>query len=225
MHEGVGILHSDYAMYLSDARENEDQKERCGSIRNSYLLEYTELHKQLRMAGYNVSVTDASHLDENAFGIKLLYVPHVDMLSPEERAAVDRFAEQGGIVYTITYPCWDAACIGYTRYEGELITSREGLTLDSMCSVYDVADLTGIAPAVVPQDPYLGAQLLKGEDYHLIVVTNISCARERITARVKVDLPFSTVHFYAMDGEKSVVVNGNELTVDDVTDGGIFVLR
>ena len=224
MHEGVGLLHSDYAIYLCDARENEDRRARCGEIKNSYLLEYTETHKQLRIAGYNVTVTDASHLDENPFGIKVLYVPHVDMLSPEERAAVDRFAEAGGEVYTITYPCWDGACIGYAKYEGT-ISSREGLTLDSMCSVYDVADITGIYPKVVPQDPYLGVQTLEGDGYHLLVMTNIACVRDRIQARVRVDIPFTSARFLAMDGEHEVCVKENEISVENVSDGGILVLR
>lgn len=224
VHEGIGLLHSDYAIYLCDARENEDRRERCSEIRNSYLLEYTELHKQLRMAGYNVSVTDAEHLDKNDFGIKVLYVPHVDMLSPEERAAVDRFVQNGGEVYTINYPCWDAACIGYARYEGE-IQSREELGLYSMCSVYDVRDLTGIYPKVVPLDPCFGVQLLKGDGYSLVVVTNISYARDRICAKMRVEIPFSEARFYAMDGEKAISVVGNEVTVEDITDGGIVVLR
>ncbi len=224
VHEGIGLLHSDYAVYLCDARENGDRQERCGDIRNSYLLQYTELHRQLRAAGFQVSVTDAEHLEANPFGIKVLYVPQIELLSPEERAAVDRFAQNGGEVYTITYPCWDGVCIGYTKYEGK-VESREGLTLDSICSVYDVADVTGISPKVAPLDPYLGVQLLQGDDYHLVVLTNIAVARDTICARLHVDIPFTTARFYAMDGEREVLVNGNELTVPNVTDGGILVLR
>ncbi|MBQ7336495.1 MAG: beta-galactosidase [Clostridia bacterium] len=223
-HEGVGLLHSDYAIYLCDARENGERQARGEDIRNSYLLEYTEVHKQLRQAGYNVTVTDAEHLDKNAFGIKVLYVPYINMLSPEEKAAVERFMKKGGEVYMISYPCWDGACLGYAKYEGE-VKSREGLTLDSMCSVYDVADLTGISPRVAPLDPYLGVQLLEGDGYHLVVLTNISVARERIRARMRVDIPFATARFYAMDGEKAVHISGNELTVEDVTDGGILILK
>ncbi len=224
VHEGVGLLHSDYAIYLCDARENGDKQARCGDIRNSYLLEYTEVHKQLRMAGYNVTVTDAEGLEQNSFGIKVLYVPHVDLLSPKEREAVDRFAKGGGEVYMISYPCWDGACIGYAKYEGK-VESREGLTLDSMCSVWDVADLTGIQPTVSPLNPYLGVQLLRGEDYHLLVLTNISVARDRIDARVRFNLPFATAQCFSMDGEKTVTVNGNELIVEGLSDGGIIVLK
>jgi len=224
VHEGVGLLHSDYAIYLCDARENGDQQARCGDIRNSYLLEYTEVHKQLRQAGYNVSVVDAELLAHNPFGIKVLYVPHVDLLAPEERAEVDRFAESGGEVYMISYPCWDGACIGYAKYEGK-VESREGLTLDSMCSVYDVADLTGVTPMVSPMHPQLGVQLLKGEGYHLIVLTNLAVAKNSICARVRVALSFQTAQCYAMDGKKEVHVCGNELTVENVTDGAIIVLR
>ncbi|MBQ8309484.1 MAG: beta-galactosidase [Clostridia bacterium] len=223
-HDGVGLLHSDYAIYLCDARENGEQQARGANTRNSYLLEHTEVHKQLRQAGYNVTVTDADHLDENAFGIKVLYVPYINMLAPEEKAAVERFREKGGEVYMISYPCWDGACIGYAKYEGK-VESREGLTLDSMCSVYDVADLTGVYPKVTPLDPYLGVQLLESDGYHLIVLTNISVARETIRARMRVELPFESVRFYAMNGEKPVQINGNELTVENVTDGGIIILK
>ena len=223
-HDGVGILHSDYAIYLCDAIENEDKQTRSSAIRNSYLLEYTEVHKQLRVAGYNVTVTDAEHLDENKFAIKVLYVPHVDMLMPKERQAVERFMLAGGEVYMITYPCWDASCIGFSKYEGK-IEDRDGLTLDSMCSVYDVADLTGVYPRVETLDPYLGVQLLEGEGYYLAVLTNISVKKEQICARIRTSISFSNASFYAMDGEKSVKVSDNIITIENVTDGGILVLK
>lgn len=224
MHEGIGLLHSDYAIYLCDARENGDKQERNSDVRNSYLLEYNEVYKQLRLSGFNVTVTDAEHLDKNKFGIKVLYVPHVDMLSPEEREAVDCFCKKGGEVYMISYPTWDAACIGFAKYTGE-VPARDGLTLDSMASVYDVSDLTGLQPCVTPMEPYLGTQVLEGNGYHLIVLTNLSLAREKITARMRVNLPFTSARFCAMDGEKTVAINGTELTVEGVTDGGILILE
>ncbi|MBQ8850704.1 MAG: beta-galactosidase [Clostridia bacterium] len=223
-HDGVGLLHSDYAIYLCDARENGDRQRLNEQLHNSYLLEYTEMHRQLRAAGYNVTLTDADHLDENKLGIKVLYVPHTDMLSPEEQAAVDRFAERGGEVYTVAYTYWDTAGMGYKKYEKRVKPYKER-AMEITNTVYDVADITGVRPRVVPLDPYIGTQLLEGDGYYLIVITALSTARDTVTARVRVNIPFSSAEFHAIDGEKDICLKGNELIIEGVTDGGIIVLK
>ncbi len=223
-HDGVGLLHSDYAIYLCDAKENGDRQLKDANLHNSYLLEYTETHKQLRMAGYSVSLTDASHLDANPLGIRVLYVPHPDMLAPEELAAVDRFMEKGGEVYCIDYTRCDTLCIGFKKYVKRVKTHREKV-FDLAHTVFDVADLTGVFPKATPADPYTGVQVLEGKDYHLLVLTNLSTTKERIDATLKMNLPFASATFLAMDGEKELEILGDRITVKDMTDGGILLLR
>ena len=224
VHEGIGLLHSDYALYLADSRENGDKQARDFSLKNSYLLSYTETYRQLRQAGYNVTITDAEHLETNPLNIKVLYVPDVEKLSKEELSFVNDFCEKGGEVYTIVYPCRDRAIIGFKKYEATPI-QRNGLTMETMCSVQDVADLTNVNPRIVPLNNFTGAQLLEGDNYNLIVITNISNVRQTINARVRIDFPFTKATFRAIDGEKLITINGNEIIIENVTDGGILILE
>lgn len=218
-HDGVGLLHSDYAAFLCDALENEDKADRGEEINNSYMTEYTEIYRQLRQAGYSVDIIDADHLDANPFGISVLYVPYVHMLSPEEQDAIDRFMARGGVVMENSY-----TCIGFKKYEKRCKTYEEK-QFDQSHTVYDIAELTKIYPKVMPIDPTLGIQMLEGKDYTLLILTNLSTVKREICARLQVHIPFKTAEFYAINGEQNVLIQGNELTVQHVTDGGIILLR
>jgi len=215
-HDGVGMLHSDYASFLCDAKENDGHEIK----NNSYLLEYTEIYRKLRDAGYNVSITDGAHLDENPFGIRVLYVPRVSMLSPEEADAVDRFMEKGGKVYENTFTGHNTMCIGFKLYE-KRVKPYEERAYDLCHSVYDVADLTGVYPQAVSLDPGVGMQILQGDGYKLLVLTNISTTRKTVNAAVRCNFPVKAVKAFAMDGEKQIGVCGNVLTVENLTDGCI----
>ena len=74
---------------------------RDDDLHNSWLLEYSELYRRFREAGYTVTITDADHLVQNPLGIKLLFVANPLMLSQEERNIIDEFIENGGQVYEI----------------------------------------------------------------------------------------------------------------------------
>ncbi|MBR2616418.1 MAG: beta-galactosidase [Clostridia bacterium] len=214
--EGVGILHSDYATFHCDAREND-----TGAVcENSYLVEFTEIYRRLRDAGYTVSITDAEHLEKNPLGIKLLYVPRPAHLSPEESEMLDRFMEKGGIVYENTFTYRYSGCIGFKRYEKREKSYQEK-AYDLTHSVQDVADLTGIHPLVTSLDPQVGVQLLQGKGYKLLVVTNISTAKESLDAPVRIRFPYKKLTVYAMDGAKSVLEAEGAITVKCITDGCI----
>ncbi|MBR2634792.1 MAG: beta-galactosidase [Clostridia bacterium] len=215
--EGIGLLHSDYATFHCDARENE-----TGSVsENSYLVEFTEIYRRLRDAGYTVSITDAEHLEQNPFGIKLLYVPHPDRLSPEESEMLDRFTEKGGVVYENTYTARYSGCIGFKLYE-KREKSYEEKAYDLTHSVQDVAELTGIHPLVTSLDPSVGTQLLQGKGYKLLVVTNISTVKPSLDAPVLIRFPYKKLSVFAMDGEKSVSEFEGGITVRGITDGCII---
>ena len=42
---------------------------------------------------------------------------------------------------------------------------------------------------------------------------------------VQVNIPFATAAFRDIDGEKPITVSGNTVTIQNVTNGGILVLR
>ena len=219
IHEGIGLLHSDYASYLCDAREN-DATTRI----NKYIVEYTEIYRQLRSAGHNVSITDAEHLKENPFNIKVLYVPHLDMLSEQEARQVEILREKGVRIFEISYTRNATGCIAFKEYPRRAKTYEEG-EFDPCLSVYDVVEITKVKPLAVSLEPEVEIQMLEGEDYKLIVLTNISAVKKEMPARLRINIPFKSVEFTSIDGDKNIEINNKEITIENISDGGIIILR
>jgi len=68
-------------------------------------------------------------------------------------------------------------------------------------------------------------QMLAGAGYKLMVITNISAVKESLTARIRLNIPVREAVCYAMDGEKPVKIVGDEMIIENITDGGIVVIR
>lgn len=233
VHEGVGLFHSDYATFLCDARENHNVESWRGvkegvystyKFQNSYMVEYSEIYRQLRNAGHNVSIIDGSYSNSNPFEIKVLYVPHINMLSPEEKEKLDGLVAKGVRVFENGFTASGTSCIGFKEYP-KIGAPRKEDTFNPQLSVYDVAEMTGIQPMAVSLEPNLGIQMLEGQDYKLIVLTNLSGVKEEICAKVRLHIPFDKATFSAIDGDKPIKVEGDTLTVEHVTDGGIIVIK
>ena len=222
-HQGIGLLHSDYANFLCDARENTDQK-RLEDVHNSHLLEYTATYRALREAGFAVTVTDAGHLDRDPLGIRVLYVVHPQDLSEEEQAALDRFTARGGRVFELNYS-YDRSCaMGFREYVKEP-KPYEVRIYDPLYTVQDVADLTGIQPLAIPVGPGLSVQVLEGDGQYVLVLTNLSTQRRSLDAVLQLNLPAKAAVCYAIDGPKNCTLTSRLLTVKDLTDGALVVLE
>ncbi len=224
LHEGVGLLHSDYGVFLSDARENNGIEDRPKELCNRYLIDYTQMYRELRDAGFNVSITDAEHLEENPFDIKVLYVPHINMLSPEEKEKVDALREKGVRIFENTYTSARTGGIAYKEYLDVVLTHEEK-AFDPYFTVDDVSELTGIKPSVTSLTPSVNTQMLEGDGYKIVVLINTSSVKESTNAKIRVNIPFESAEFCAFDGKKVLEINGNEITVQDITDGGFIILR
>jgi hypothetical protein len=46
-----------------------------------------------------------------------------------------------------------------------------------------------------------------------------------VDARIRVNIPFSSASFTAIDGEKPLEIRENEITAKGISDGGIIILR
>lgn len=222
-HQGVGILHSDYANYLCDAREN-DQHGRMDGLHNSHMLEFAWAYRQLREAGYCLTVTDAEHLDENKFGIKVLYITDFTAFSQAEKSAVERFISRGGQVYTVTHTYDRSWGSGFRLFRAEPLPYTQRV-YDLAHFAHDMPAVTGIAPLAVSLDPGIGLQILESEGKILLVLTNISTQRESIDAVIRLNLEAKQATAFAMDGEKEANLSDGILTVKNITDGAIVVLE
>lgn len=232
-HCGVGILHSDYAAFLCDARENHNIEQRIAPVdgvkpeetfANRYVLEYSEIYRKLREAGYTVSIIDGTYPDENPFDIKVLYVPHMHMLSKSERAKVELLKAKGVRVFENSFTDSSTMCICFKEY-GRVLKDRKDIMFEPCLSVWDVADITGIKPLVSPLGHDFGVQTLCGDGYKLVVVTNISAYKEKIDVKLSVNVPFKSAEFRAFDGNKEISLDKDQIVIKDVTDGGILILK
>ena len=224
LHEGIGLLHSDYAAFMSDAENNVKAGVDNPYPGNPYVSQYTEIHKRLREMGYNVSLTDAEHLKKNPLGLKLLLMPAREMLSPEELSEIRALRDTGVRIFEWGYSEGYTAALGFKEFRDERLVYPE-VVFDPHLTLFDIADLTEIFPAVSSMDPRIGVQTLTGDGYHLIVVTSISAVLDNLSASLRVLLPYSSAEFYPIDGKGTLKATGEILTLSGIGDGGIVVLR
>lgn len=223
--EGVGLFYSMYSVAYCDALENNDLKPYSSEFFNAAAVAYNKIYADIRKAGYTVTITDAEHLEENKAGIKVLIVADFAHLSEQELAAIDNFYKKGGEVYTnYRIGISTKAFTGLFKYDKKVRTYEETVFIPPY-TPDDLPDLTGILPIAKSLEANVGVQVLKGDTYTLLVLTNLSAVKEHIDAKIRVTVPFDSAEFTAIDGEKSVEVNGDELTVRNMTDGGIIILR
>lgn len=220
--EGVGLFYSPYSVAYCDALENNDKKPYSDEFFNSSVVAYNQLYVDMRKAGYTVKIVDGEHLNKS--GIKALVVPDMNHLSESERLEIERFYDNGGKVYVNKPDNPTMALPLLTEYSKKARTYEERVFLPPY-TPYDLPDLTGIIPIAKSLDANIGVQTLEGEGYTLLVITNISPVKPCVNARICVNILFETAEFTAIDGSKNVTVSGKEVTVYDMTDGGILILR
>ena len=223
--EGVGLLLSTYATALADGMLNSDSYPANKQYYNSYTVATQALYAQLRSAGYTVTVTDASHLGANPCEIRVLIVPDATLLSADEVAQVESFVAAGGKVY-VNIPGGQPtrAYCGLQEYTTRQKSYKERV-FDPYYTAYDLPKLTGIIPIARSMEPNVGVQVLQGSDYTLLVLTDISPIEGKTDATVRVSIPFKSAEFISIDGGRPVEADGAFLTVRNMTDGGVLVLR
>ena len=159
----------------------------------------------------------------NKFKIKVLFVPSIRMLSDEEKKAVDSIRAAGVRVFENVFTEGNSRGIGFKEYRVDPPHGTDAV-FDPYHTVYDITELTGVDPVAVSLDPGIGIQVLSSDGYRLLVLTNKSSVKQKINAKIRINIPFITAEFFDIDGEHSVRVNGDELSVT-VKDGGIIVLK
>ena len=219
--DGVGLFYSLYSIAFCDALENDDDAFAEQRFCNTVSTTYKRLYESLRRAGYTVTIVDAEHLEKA--DVKTLVVADLTTISAEETAAIARFSARGGKVFVNTPPGALNKEFGLYLYD-KIERSYEQKVFLPPYSPYDLPELTGIKPSAVSLDPNVGVQVLRGDGYSLLVLTDLSPVRKSADAKLRVDLPFATARFTSVAGEREVEIDGCELTVKNMTDGGVLIL-
>lgn len=225
-HEGVGLFYSMYSVAYYDALENNDKKPYKDEFFNASTVAYCQLYTDMRKAGYTVTIVNGEHLNES--GVKALVVADINHLSEYELLEIDKFYENGGKVYVNNPGKPPQTTIipdnGLFVYDKKERTYQETVFLPPY-TPYDLPDLIGILPIAKSLDANVGVQTLEGEGYTLLVLTNLSPVKPSVDAKIHVNIPFETAEFTAVDGSKNIKISGKEITVYDMTDGGILILK
>ena len=221
--EGIGLLYSPYANALADGICNSEEEPRGKEYYNSYIMACQQLYAQLREVGYTVTVTDAEHLESGS--VRVLIVPDSSLLSAQERQLVESFQKKGGQVYAnIPTGRPTRGYCGLQEYTTREKSYKERV-FDPYYTPWDLEVLTGIRPMVRSLTPNVGAQVLQGADYTLVVLTHFSPVTKRTDAQLRLSIPFGEATFTAIDGDRPVEICGDILTIRDITDGGILILK
>lgn len=172
-----------------------------------------------------MTVTDAEHLLNSKNKIRVRIVADTKSLSREEKDILDQFIAQGGTVYACAAPG-----LGVMAYPGLKLYDKKKYTYEERVfmpyySADDLPELTGIVPIAQAQTRNLGVQVLQGEGYTLLSLTNLSPLKKTMDAKLRVSISFTSAEFASIDKAGSLRVNGSEITVENMTDGGILILR
>lgn len=219
---GIGILFSDYAAYLADGKEN-DLEDLVKTKDNSVIFATQKVYTELRKAHLGVTMIDGDHLKTNPTGIRVLFVPKRAFLSPEEDAAVQAFVAAGGKAYELAAKRRSAigkGIQGYVTYGADEGFYREFMQLE------DVLDLEGLKPPVTSDHYAAPVQVLDGDGYRLIAVTNIAQPERVISPTLTLSFPAKKATIYNSRKEPvTVPVENGRIPLGEVADGCLVVVE
>lgn len=205
----VGILYSNYAVFMADIATETITKQK-----NTTIQLMLQVYEKLKRKGVSADVVIPETLAENKLNIKWLFVPEYDLLSPKEKDFVVDFAKKGGKVFVMNGIGFHKLLIEYGKY-------NYPETLD------DIFEENNIVPvAEVLNSPFVMTNTIKGNDCYLISVNNIKTSDAPIkNVLLKLNIPAKKVVFMTSCGDVELVLNENIITLPGITDGGMLYVE
>lgn len=222
LHQGIGLLISDYAAFYADALEN-DQHTLSNTVHNSCISNLHTIYTDLRKYGLNVTITDSVGLQNNMEDFRILFVPKREYLLPEEDAVVRAFVEQGGIAYEMTTRIRHIQGIGMTGYN---LYGKPHAVYEQFPQLEDICHLHNLTPVARSSSPFVQMQILEGEACKILCLANISCPNRPESTVVKLNIPATEAVFYTSHNEPTgiPIVNG-QIHLENIADGGFLIVR
>ena len=217
---GVAILHSDYAYLHADGLDNSGTVSRYSVMENRWLDETRALYTALRKADISPDFVRASDLSKYGRSLRVLYLPSMKLLSPEEKEQIRLFHEAGGTVMERN-----------ERHRHKTGYFPHGFKPDVFHSDYDISDtlvLAGVVPElrIAEKDCFLG-QVLENQEEYIICLTCISnLPVQKTTVHMHIDLPVNqgVLHTFSAPKGKKISVKQGHITLSNITDGGFLIL-
>ncbi len=214
---GIGILMSDYAVYLCDAIENGEVNQTGERYnQNAYMHNFYQIYRDIIKNNYTADFVKAEHLKENTLSIKYLFVPNMLFISDEERKKVEEFQDNGGKVYEMIDIFGDIE-----EYRSTRIKFHVGLEMQN------VLDMIEEKPLFVSDSRYIIPQTLKGNGYYTVCLTNITEPDRPIENTIlTANVPASEAVFYENGKDKyQCKVKDNKIYLPKINDGGFLIVK
>ncbi len=216
---GIGLLWSDYASFICDAEQNENENLHT-LMHNSNCKHFYRIYTELRKAGYSVNIVRAEHLKDNVLGIKNLYIPICEKLSSKEINMIDEFISCGGKVYEASESAEEGVpCYGYKHYKEEFPYA----CYKPLLEIEDTFD--NLEKPLVKANKRVMLQLLKGKDYYIVCLTN-NTAKELIEdIEITTEFDVKEAVFYSNSETLNLTVEENKIKLPHIKDGGLIILN
>lgn len=222
LHQGIGLLLSDYAALYADAVEN-DQHTLSTTVHNSCIRNMHTIYRDLRKQGLAVTITDVQGLKSNMDDFRILFVPKREYLLPEEDAAVRAFVDKGGVAYEMTTRTRHIQGIGLTGYN---LYGKAHAIYEQFPTVEDLCVLHDLTPVACSSSPFVPMQVLEGEDHKVLCLTNISCPNRPESTTVQLNFPAKeAVYFNSHSAPVAVHIENGCVHLKDIVDGGFLVVK
>ena len=215
LRSGVGILHSNHAVFMEDSATMldavipSDRRRRNATVQSTIWL-----YEQLKRNGFSADIVTGDAIEDNRLNVKYLFVPNYKVLSAREKAQVEGFCKNGGKVFAKELYGFKDLSAEYTKY-----VFRE--------SIYDIIENYQLKPFVeVLGSPFIMTNVLRGKDYYMISVNNIRTKDETIEG-VRLRLCFPATEAVFMTTEKQVILNMENgiIELPPIFDGGMLYVK
>ena len=218
---GIGILNSNYASFYADALENDNETIKFS--RNSNISLMTQIYTDLRKQGLTVTMTDARGIRENMDKFKILFVPRRSYLSPEEDALMQAFVANGGTVYELAArnsPSAGLGLMGYEHYGVQQQLYRQFMQIEDICYIHD------LKPQARSVSPFVPMQILEGDGYKLLCLTNISIPHRPVSTEIQLNFEGKKATLYTnLEAPVQVPICDGKINLENIADGGILVVE
>ncbi len=218
---GVGILRSLHGFLRADVKGNPEAVD--FGTKNEWLDRELAFFTDCAKHGVLPDFTNAECLIENPLGIRLLFVPDIELISDDERAAIAAFESKGGkAVFT------NRSDRSYARgyYEARELQRSQSL---GYFDVPDVLLLHGICPEVsfLHSEESLFLQVLDTDEGMLAVITNIENIERECRAPVLAVPEWVRAAIYeSFECPEGVPlrIEGGKIQLPKITDGALVRL-
>lgn len=221
-HQGIGLLHSDYAAFYADGLENDDEV-LANTVRNSWSTRMTAIYTDLRKQGLSVTTIDPDGLKQHMDRFRILFVPCREYLAPEEDALVRTFVERGGVAYELCSRNKHIQGMGMMGYN---LYGKAQAVYELFPQMEDILELHGLKPLAQSSSPFAPIQALKGSGYTLLCLTNISCPNRLVSTAVKLGFAAKKATFYnSLSEPQELSVTEGTVYLEHISDGGILLIE